>query len=108
MRNLAVAAAALMMSGSAVWAQDTEYALEDVIFLSCEEAWAESGESVDNAIGMIRVMTEFSLSKRGLEVEKGDDDLAAQYGSLIKAMCTADPQDLLFNAVDKSIRRLAN
>ncbi|MEO1249504.1 MAG: hypothetical protein AAFW76_06645, partial [Pseudomonadota bacterium] len=48
-------------------AQET-YEFDDIVYLSCAEAWQESGELVENAISMIKTMAQFSLDKRQLSV----------------------------------------
>jgi hypothetical protein len=82
-----------------------EYVFEDICYLSCEEAWSKSGQSVDNATEMIKVLGKFSLGKRSLTFPE-NEEMGRQLGELIKANCTTNPEDLLFNAVDKSLRRL--
>jgi len=95
---------ALVMLSVNVQAEQ-KYAFEDICYLSCEEAWERAEQSVDNSIEMIKVLGEFSLGKRGLTFPE-DVELGRQLGELIKASCTDEPDDLLFNAVDKSLRRL--
>lgn len=60
---------------------------------------------MDNATKMIKVLGEFSLGKRGLTFPE-DEELGRRLGELIKASCTEEPDELLFNAVAKSLRRL--
>ncbi|MEO1020820.1 MAG: hypothetical protein AAFY56_24555 [Pseudomonadota bacterium] len=55
---------------------------------------------------MIKTMAQFSLDKRQLSVPEGEADLSDEFGELVKAYCTAEPESLLYNAVDRSIRRL--
>jgi hypothetical protein len=93
----------LMFSGRAE--AGPVYAFEEICYLSCEEAWEKAEQSVDNATEMIKVLGEFSLGKRGLTFPE-DEALGRQLGELIKASCTDEPEDLLFNAVDKSLRRI--
>jgi len=83
-----------------------DFAFDDLVYLSCEEAWAKSGESTETTVEMIRVLAQFTLEKRALVVPEDRGDLSQPFGELIKAFCTADPQGLLFNAVDKAVRRL--
>jgi hypothetical protein len=97
-----VAGAALAAGG--IQAQD-KYRFEDIVYLSCQEAWEKSGRSVDEAFEMIRVLARFSIEKRSLALPD-DEAVGGQFGDLIQASCTDEPDDLLFNAVDKSLRRL--
>jgi hypothetical protein len=107
MRSLGmVLAAGTLIASTAPAAAEDAYEFDEVVYLSCEEAWAKSGQSTDEVIKMIRVLTEYSLTKRELAVPEGRADLSAEFGNLIKAFCTAQPDDLLYNAVDKAIRRL--
>jgi hypothetical protein len=103
-RSLAVIAAVAVPLTAAPAAESYEF--DELVYLSCEEAWAKSGESTDQVVEIIRVLTEFSLQKRELAVPKGREELSAQFGELIKAFCTVQPDDLLYNAVDKALRRL--
>jgi YmgD protein len=103
-RSLAVIAAVAVSLAAAPAAGSYEF--DELVYLSCEEAWAKSGESIDQVVEMIRVLTEFSLQKRELAVPEGREELSAEFGELIKAFCTVQPDDLLYNAVDKALRRL--
>ena len=100
----AIAALAVFLMAAPAVAETYEF--DELVFLSCEEAWAKSGESTDQVVEMIRVLTEFSLQKRELAVPEDREELSAQFGELIKAFCTVQPDDLLYNAVDKALRRL--
>ncbi len=106
-RGLALSTACFATLGlAAPTSAQQAYEFEDLVYLSCAEAWEEAEQSVDNAVAMIKVLAEFSLDKRQLEVPENEPNLADQFGELVKAYCTAEPDDLLYNAVDRSIRRL--
>jgi hypothetical protein len=112
---LALATAAIMSQAAPAAAQETAgqeaedraYAFEDIVYLTCAEAWEHAGQDVDAAVEMITVLAEFSLEKRGLAVVEDDPEVDEQFGTLIRSACTLDPDALLFAVVDRSIRRLA-
>ena len=106
----AAPAAAQEAAGQEAEGQETEgqaYAFEDIVYLTCAEAWEHAGEDVDAAVGMITVLAAFSLEKRGLAVVEDDPEVDERFGTLIRSACTLDPDALLFAVVDRSIRRLA-
>ena len=110
MRMLRVTLLAMAMTASGVVAGPAaaqDYAFEDVVYMTCAEAWEHSGEDIDATIEMIRVMAAFSLDKRGLEVTEASAEAAEEFGELIHGGCTLDPEQLLFAVVDRSIRRLS-
>jgi hypothetical protein len=56
---------------------------------------------------MVRVLAAFSLERRGAAVpEEAWASSVEAFGELIMAFCTAEADSLLYNAVDRSIRRL--
>lgn len=81
-------------------------AFADVVYLSCAEVAEQAGDDEEQIVAIIRVLTAFSLEQRGLVVPEGRDELAMQFGELIKAFCTADPEGLLYNAVHRAMQRL--
>ena len=81
-------------------------AFADVVYLSCAEVAEQAGDDAEQIVAVIRVLTAFSLEQRGLVVPEGRDELALQFGELIKAFCTADPEGLLYNAVHRAMQRL--
>jgi|GEM_PF-1980627 len=81
-------------------------AFEDVVYLSCAEVAEQAGDDEDEIVAIIRVLAAFSLEQRGLTVPEERDDLGLQFGELIRAFCTAEPESLLYNAVHRAMQRL--
>lgn len=102
----AVAVSALIMISSAASAQEA-YKFEDVVHLTCEEVAVQVGDNADRLGAIVQPLAEYSLAKRNLVVPEGKPELGLQFGDLLKAFCTAEPDSLLYNAVDRAIRRLA-
>jgi|GEM_PF-1943671 len=111
---LALATAVMMAQAAPAAAQEAAgqegqaYAFEDIVYLTCAEAWEHAGQDVDAAVEMITVLAGFSLEKRGLAVVEDDPEVDEQFGTLIRSACTLDPDALLFAVVDRPIRRLAD
>lgn len=83
-----------------------EPAFEDVVYLSCAEVAEQAGDDEEQIVAIIRVLAAFSLEQRALTVPEEREDLALQFGELIKAFCTAEPDGLLYNAVHRAMQRL--
>lgn len=81
-------------------------AFEDVVYLSCAEVADRAGDDEEQIVSIIRVLAAFSLQQRGLVVPEDRADLGLQFGELIKAFCTAEPEGLLYNAVHRAMQRL--
>jgi hypothetical protein len=106
-RVLAGVAAALMLAslaGTAV--ADETMAFEDVAYLSCAEVAEQAGDDEAMIVEMVTVLARFSLKQRGLVVPEDRGELGQQFGELIKAFCTAEPDGLLYNAVHRAMLRL--
>jgi hypothetical protein len=101
----ALSASALIVFSSAVSAQQT-YSFDDVALMTCEDAATEIGNDADRLGPIVAPLAEFSLTKRGLSVPADRPEIGQQFGELLKAFCTAEPDSLLLNAVDRAIRRL--
>ena len=84
-----------------------EYRFEDIVHMSCDEAWAAAGEKDENAIAMIIVLADHSLTARKIsfpDTQQAGDDL----GDYIVAECNKHPENLLYNEVDKGLRKVVN
>ena len=101
----ALSASTLIALSTAVSAQQP-YTFEDVVHLTCEEVAAEIGNDADRLGAIVAPLAEYSLTKRGLTVPTDRPGIGQQFGDLLKAFCTAEPDSLLYNAVDRAIRRL--
>lgn len=100
-----LSASACLMASSAALAQEA-YTFEDVVHLTCEEAAAVIGDDADRLGVIVAPLVEFSLIKRNLTVPDDRPGIGQEFGELLKAFCTAEPDGLLYNAVDRAIRRL--
>jgi hypothetical protein len=106
-RIMAGAAAVLMLSGVVGEAiADEAVAFEEVVHLSCAEVAEQAGDDEALIVEMVTVLARFSLEQRGLVVPEDREDLGEQFGELIKAFCTAEPEGLLYNAVHRAMLRL--
>jgi len=106
-RILAGAAAVLILAGVADKAvADEAVTFEEVVHLSCAEVAEQAGDDEALIVAMVTVLARFSLEQRGLVVPEDREDLGQQFGELIKAFCTAEPDGLLYNAVHRSMLRL--
>ena len=101
----ALSASALILLSSAVSAQQS-YTFDEVALMTCETAAAEIGNDPDRLGPIVAPLAEFSLTKHGLSVPTDRPEIGQQFGELLKAFCTAEPDGLLLNAVDRAIRRL--
>ena len=101
-----VAVTVALTAAPAGTAAEEPPAFADVVYLSCAEVAEQAGDDAEQIVAVIRVLTAFSLEQRGLVVPEGRDELALQFGELIKAFCTADPEGLIYNAVHRAMQRL--
>lgn len=97
--------ATLAMSGVAFYSEKSPYRLERIAHLSCKQAWIEADKSVEKAFGMIETMTVYLLKKRHLAFPNSQE-AGQQFGQRIDQYCRADPDQLMLNAVDASLRSL--
>lgn len=79
---------------------------EDIVYLSCEEVAARAGDNEEQILTMINVLAAFSLERRGLVVPEDYENLSLVFVDLVRSFCTAEPDSLLYNAVDRAMRRL--
>ena len=104
--GLTLTGSAMLTAVASEAAAETAPAFEDVVYLSCAEVAEQAGDDEAEIVAMIRVLASFSLERRGLAVPENRDDLGLQFGELIKAFCTAEPEGLLYNAVHRAMQRL--
>ena len=83
-----------------------EPAFDEIVHLTCIEAWQASNQNVDAFVVMINVLAKHSLAARGLTFP---DTLEAgeRMGRMIDAGCRAAPENVLYNEVDKAVRAIA-
>ncbi|HSM27982.1 MAG TPA: hypothetical protein VK855_07760, partial [Thioalkalivibrio sp.] len=89
----ALSASTLIALSTAVSAQQA-YTFEDVVHLTCEEVAAEIGNDADRLGAIVAPLAEYSLTKRGLTVPTDRPEIGQQFGDLLKAFCTAEPDSL--------------
>ena len=102
----AVAGLVTMTAASGAALAENMPTFADVVHLSCAEVAEQAGDDEARIVEMIRVLAAFSLEQRGLVVPEDRDALGQQFGELIKAFCTAEPDGLLYNAVHRAMLRL--
>jgi len=84
-------------------AKAPRYAFQKIAHLSCKDAWQEANQSVDKAFAMIETMTAYLLKQR--EQQFPDNaEAGQQFGKAIDQRCRADPDQLMFSAVDAALR----
>jgi hypothetical protein len=106
---MALSAAWLLAAGTAVTAEavaQEAIAFEDIVHLSCAEVAEQAGDDEAQIVEMVKVLAAFSLEKRELVVPEDREALGQQFGELIRAFCTAEPDGLLYNAVHRAMLRL--
>ena len=97
----------LLVLSQAVLSAPAEYRFEEIVHMSCDEAWAAANEKDENAIAMIIVLADHSLATRQMsfpDTQQAGDDL----GDYIVAECNKHPENLLYNEVDKGLRKVVN
>lgn len=106
---MVLSAAWLLAAGTAVTAEavaQEAIAFEDIVHLSCAEVAEQAGDDEAQIVEMVKVLAAFSLEKRELVVPEDREALGQQFGELIRAFCTAEPDGLLYNAVHRAMQRL--
>lgn len=81
------------------------YSFQKVAHLSCKDAWIEADKSVDKAFSIIETLTVYLLKQRQIQFP---DNLEAgeRFGKVIDEHCRADPDQLMFSAVDAALREV--
>jgi hypothetical protein len=102
-------ALSLVLSGAAPIQQTASAksarAAEDVLPLTCAQAWVKAEKKYDNMIAIVKTLARVSLANR--ELKFPDTRAAGQdAGKGIATDCKADPDSLLFAIVDKHVRRV--
>lgn len=80
--------------------------IQEVAWMTCAEAWERAGRSDARAIGIVKAMAGYSLSRRGLALPD-TREAGSRLGALIKERCAASHGELLLSIVDRSVRELA-
>jgi hypothetical protein len=74
--------------------------------LTCAQAWAVAGKSYGPMLAIITTLAKVSLANRELRFPN-TREAGIDAGTGIAQDCKADPQALLYAAVDKHVRRVA-
>jgi hypothetical protein len=85
-------------------AEPTERPVEDVIVMTCRDAWLESGKSEKEFAGILVELALISLDNRSLELSYTRETGQAM-GKEIRSTCEADPDALLYAVVDGVVRK---
>jgi hypothetical protein len=81
------------------------YRFDEIVHMSCVEAWAAAEAKTPNVIKMIEVLAEHTLAARQLSFPD-TEEAGRQLGDYIEAGCDNNPHNLLYNEVDKGIRQV--
>ena len=96
------AATLLGLPIASAWAASS-YVFDDIVHMSCVEAWQYSGENTENIIAMVEVLASHSLNARNMTFPD-TEEAGRRLGELIEKGCDERPQDLFYNEVDTGIR----
>jgi hypothetical protein len=99
------------LSGRAV-AQDNQAAatstaswtIEEILPLTCGQAWQKSGKSVPDFVKILVAEGELSLQNRGLTLPESAHAKSQEIGKAIRQSCESDPDELLYAVVDRTLR----
>jgi hypothetical protein len=83
--------------------QPFEPTMLDVSHLSCEEVWIGVAKKDDPFIQLVELLAHHILTRR--EVKFPDTDEAGKaFGDAVVKNCLANPDELLYSAVNRSLR----
>jgi hypothetical protein len=85
-------------------ARPAELPVEDVIVMTCRDAWLESGKSSKNFAGILAQLALISLDNRSLELAY-TREMGQTLGQEIRSTCEGDPEALLYAVVDGVVRK---
>jgi len=104
-KKTVVVAGCLSMGIGLSSAAAEEYSFDNIVHMSCVEAWAAADAKTANVIKMIEVLAEHTLAARQLHFPD-TEEAGSQLGDYIEAGCDKNPHVLFYNEVDKGIRQV--
>jgi hypothetical protein len=75
----------------------------EVSHLTCEEIWTGVAEQDDPFYQVVELFAHHILTTRGIEFPDSED-VATAFGDAIVQNCEADPDELLYSIVSRSLR----
>lgn len=95
---------AVVTSGRAAnKAEPFEPTMEDVSYLSCEEVWIGVAEQDDPFFQVVELFAHHILTRREIKFPDSED-VAKAFGGAVVKNCLADPEELLYSIVSRSLR----
>ena len=88
-----------MTAGPVTWTP------EQLITASVHDAWIMSGKNQATFFEMVTQLAALSAQKRGLQLPESEK-AGERFGELIKQMAKADPDQLLYEVVDKAVKQV--
>jgi hypothetical protein len=89
------------------WAADQKQPFEptmlDVSHLSCEEVWIGVAKKDDPFIQVVELLAHHILTRREVKFP-GTPEAGKAFGDAVVKNCLADPDELLYSAVNRSLR----
>jgi hypothetical protein len=83
--------------------QPFEPTMEDVSHLSCEEVWVGVAEKDDAFLQVVELFAHHILTRREVKFP-GTPEAGKAFGDAVVKNCLADPEELLYSAVNRSLR----
>ena len=75
----------------------------DVSHLTCEEVWTGVAEKDDPFFQVVELFAHHVLTRREIEFPESND-VAKAFGDAVVKNCLADPDELLYSVVSRSLR----
>ena len=83
--------------------QPFEPTMADVSHLSCEEVWIGVSEKDDAFFQVVELLAHHILTRREVKFP-GTPEAGKAFGDALVKNCLADPEELLYSAVNRSLR----
>jgi hypothetical protein len=104
-KRIAVVAGFLALGTAFSGAAAEKYSFDQIVHMSCVEAWAAADAKTANVVKMIEILADHTLAARQLSFPD-TEEAGRQLGDYIEARCEENPHDLLYNEVDKGVRQV--
>lgn len=80
-----------------------EPTMQDVSHLTCEEVWIGVAEQDDPFFQVVELFAHHILTRREIKFPDSED-VAKAFGDALVKNCLADPDELLYSVVSRSLR----
>ena len=101
--SFAILLAVTTSSRAATQEEPFEPTMLDVSHLTCEEVWIGVAEKDDPFFQVIELFAHHILTRREIKFPESDE-VAKAFGDALVKNCLADPDELLYSAVSRSLR----